>query len=803
MEKLPIQKVSSKDKTKKWFKDCTLAAVSMALSEVNNISLTNEEKQTNLNLYDGIVDVKELKKHFDTMKVFNANYTPSFKNFAVIRDKIDLLHGEYLERNEEYGVAVTDVNSLSIKSEERRQKTVELLQDALSGKIKDKEKLRESMRALQPDRFMSTLEKSANKLLNIIKKTNDIPRLKTEGMREALILGQAIFYVGVRNDNIFVRRCNPLNTYTVRSGNSNNVKDAEIVAEVRYLPRGKIIDEYGEYIKTKSVFSDILQNTLTSATGSGKLSAAEYNLYHQAFEGDNAYQFLKVGKSVGNTSLTDSEGNIRVVDVSWKGFRKIYKRKYYDEDAEVKYDYVSEYYTVNKDEGEELTVRYVAEWYKATLIGGELIVGEGVKEPRVISPDNPFESYSGYVGGYFNVVNNKSRSMVSLISPYVYLINLLFARAEDILSKNFGKIIELDLHNIPDGWDVPKVMRYMKQHGVRVKDSFKAGNKGIAQSKLAGMYNTSSKPLDMEVGSSIVHILDMIAKAEEQISKITGITPQRLGSISTRELVGNVERSRVSSSHITEYWFDRYEQIMLDLNYLLLNTGRQLLKSGVAFQAILDDYSYSVFEGTNEDFSNAQIDLFPVNTRKFKKLVGILENAVVQGLPNGQITYSELIKIFKTNNSFELIVEAQKLEDEKERKAKDAAKSQNEADVAKIEATTKLEMDKIKLKGELELQLESIRAKSRLDIKTIELDAKDYTDERSNFRDDNSNGIKDNIEIEKEKMSNEVKNRELNMKQFKDEEDIRLKEEELRLKEKEIVARQKSQNSSKPAQKKL
>ena len=40
----------------------------------------------------------------------------------------------------------------------------------------------------------------------------------------------------------------------------------------------------------------------------------------------------------------DTAGNVRVVRACWRSRRKIYKRKYYDEDGEVQKDFVDEFY---------------------------------------------------------------------------------------------------------------------------------------------------------------------------------------------------------------------------------------------------------------------------------------------------------------------------------------------------------------------------------------------------------------------------------------------------------------------------
>jgi len=788
MKQLPLQKVSSSAKTKQWFTECAKAAVSIATTELNSIALSAKEKQVNIDLYDSIIDEEELKNNFDTMKLFTGNYSPNFKNYAVIRDKIDLLYGEYLERGEEYGVAAIDTNSISMKLKERSKKASEILNELLVNDYSEEE-MKKKLKELDPSRFMSSLEKGANSLLSIVKKSNNLPFYKAEGFRESLITAQAIFHVGISNNRVVVRKTDPLNTYTVRSGSSNDVRDADVIVEIRYMSRGRIIDEFGEFIEGKRDFEDVVFNK--SVTGFlGDVSNAELDLYSLAFPGDSLHGFMTT-QSAGNTAISDSEGNLRVADITWAGYRKLFKRKYYGDNAEVLYDYVSEQYTPDKDKGEELTPRYVKEWYRATLVGSDLVVNQGVVEPRITSPSNPFESFSGYVGGYFNVVNNRAKSIVSLAAPHLYFLNVLYARVEDILSKNMGKIIELDLANIPDKWSVQQVMQYMKIHGIRVKDSFREGTRGAAQGRMAGMYNASSKPIDMEVGSSIQYIIGMMDKTEEQLSKITGITPQRLGAISNRELVGNVERSRIQSSHITEYWFNRYEKIMLDLNYTILSVAKQLVRDGVMFQSVLDDYSYSIFKEIPEGFNVAEFELFPVNTRKFKKLTNTLEQAVIQGLPNGQVTYTELIRLFKADSSFDMIVEAQRLDDSKEEKLQKAQEAERQHQV-QIEDMRKQAMaEQLKAEKEYEIMLENIRNQGRLDVKRMELDMKQYYDNTKENKDVNANGVEDGVELVKEQMRTDTKNRELDIKEEQMKIDERIKLRELELKKLDINTKNK------------
>jgi len=61
--------------------------------------------------------------------------------------------------------------------------------------------------------------------------------------------------------------------------------------------------------------------------------------------------------------------------------------------------------------------------------------------------------------------------------------------------------------------------------------------------------------LDLTMSNVIAEYIQLMDKIEQLAGTITGITEQRQGAISTSELVGNVERSVLQSSHITEPLF--------------------------------------------------------------------------------------------------------------------------------------------------------------------------------------------------------------------------------------------------------
>lgn len=57
---------------------------------------------------------------------------------------------------------------------------------------------------------------------------------------------------------------------------------------------------------------------------------------------------------------------------------------------------------------------------------------------------------------------------------------------------------------------------------------------------------------DLTMANTIDQYINLMDKIESMLSEISGVSKQREGSISSNELVGNVERSVVQSAHITE-----------------------------------------------------------------------------------------------------------------------------------------------------------------------------------------------------------------------------------------------------------
>jgi hypothetical protein len=751
--KFPIQKVSSAGKTKKWFKDSVIYGVDMALNENNAIKPDNKTIKENFRLYNGDRDSAEIKKNFDSVGLIGAQYSPSFRNFSTIRDRIDELVGEYIEKGVEYVIAAIDRDAINAKITEQREMIREAIQEIITNQeITSREAIQERLERVVNFKFMSKAEVAANKLLDYLKKANGLMYKEIEGFRNALITAAVFFDVNVRNKKLIIDLHSPDMVYAVRSGYSNDVRDSEIITVLEFLPPSRIIDRYSEFLKDKDVKDIIEGNVGSGMQGMAELNAKRELVFHSQ---EDLERFTRTnmsdGSQHGGTEIMDNDGNIRVATVKWIGYRNAYNRKYYDElSGEVQYDYVSEIYKANKAKGEELTVRWFPEVHVGTLIGADKVIDAKVAEYQFNSTREPSRNISGFVGGYFNVGNEKAKSLVDYTKSYLYLRDSIFARIEDLMSKNIGKAIELDLAKKPKSWSVKKVLYYLKRYGIMVVNSFNEGTKGKSQGKLIGQYNQGgSKVLDAELGISIRYMMELLQLVDTMIARSTGVTDQRLGAINTRELVGNVERSRIQSSLITEIWFNRYEQIILDLYSTILEVGKRTIDDDERLQFVLDDTSYAMIKDGLKELKSTKLGLFPVNSVKYAKLKNVLEQLAIQAIPNGNMSVEQLISLYDSNSMAEMIDKQYAISAKNKKIQMELEKAREAAKLKEVEMTKQLEENQARLEHNFDMQVEKLRGDYKVLIKKMEVQDSALSDHIKAISSITSDSIKQGIEGDK------------------------------------------------------
>jgi hypothetical protein len=235
--------------------------------------------------------------------------------------------------------------------------------------------------------------------------------------------------------------------------------------------------------------------------------------------------------------------------------------------------------------------------------------------------------------------------MVDMMKPLQYMYNATADKLNKLLARNIGKIIQLNLSLVPEGWTVDKWLYYAKMNGIAVIDPMKEGNVGVAKGKMAGMFNMPTT-IDTELGNSIQNMIQLLEYIKNQMSEITGITKQRQGQISNRETVGGVERSTLQSSHTTRWYFAKHNDTKKRVIEAFLELAKVTMKGKTKkFQYILPDHSQQLLTIEGDDFAECDYGLVVddgYDTQALNQEIAQIAQAAMQ---NSTLTFSTYLKI--------------------------------------------------------------------------------------------------------------------------------------------------------------
>lgn len=657
----PSQKRPYSKKTKQWRKDCTDAGESYALWRDSGLRKSNYNKRVNYNLYSDILDQNDIEKTCNPLGILGLNAPAKMQNYPICNPKIDVLVGESIKRKFDWKVNVVNPDAISKKEEELKEAFTQLMTSHLQEEV-DEKKQQEDLRKFQQFRnyeYQDLRERRATHVLKYLHHQQRLEKKFADGMKDALISAEEIYQADIVVGEPILRKLNPLNVYCVRSGESNLIEDSDIILITGYHSPGQIIDEYNDELTPSDIDSieTGFDKRPTSALGIDIGRKPDLQLRTDEsidlaiLKNDN----LNYGQGI------DTFGNIRVTKVYWRSLRKMLKVKSYDQFGDVQYDLQDENYKIDITKGEEATELWIGEWWEAHKIGGGLNGTDSndraiyVKmQPRPVqfrSMENPSKCHPGIVGTIYNTNDNQGVSLMDRMKPYQYLYNVLAYNSELSVAKNYGKIMRLNLADIPENWQIDQWLSFAQGMNVAVYDSFKEGQKGAAQGKLAGSMNQNSPVIDMEMGNTIQLYMNMMAFIKQQMGEISGVNDQRLGQIETREAVNNVERSLSQTSAITEYWFTEHEYVKLRVLEVLLETAKFAWRGkSKKFQYIGDDGAQILFELDGDEFNECEYGLQITSGPVTQELLGVMKSSAQAALQAGILNFSQLLDIYSTDS---------------------------------------------------------------------------------------------------------------------------------------------------------
>ena len=780
----PRQKLPLSKKGKKWQEDC----VNYIIGEGNVTSGGNStsyygELQTYYNLYNSIFDEKDFKSITNPFKVEDG-FPATPHDFNIIRPKVDLLIGEETKRPLNFRVIRTSQEATSEMQEKEKQMILQYIEAAITARMSPEEAQQfqeqlQSGEVMPPEQiakymdkdYKDIVENTAYHTLTYLREKLDLDNEFIKGWKDGLISGREIYYVGVLNAEPYVERVNPIYFSYDKSPDLEFIEDGSWCCRKMRMPITEVYDRYYDKIEEKDL--DKLEEMIGSTPGRNLGDRSPVDMGIQLRIYDNPI-FEGAGKSLVN-----------VWHCCWKSFKKIFYVTTTDDAGQPQINIVDETY---QPVGNEISVEpdWIIEVWEGYRAGSDLYFGVQPIEYQHVSIDNPNSQKLPYCGAIYSNTNSKPRSLVSILKPLQYMYIVLWYRLELAIARDKGKVVNMDITQIPKSMNISpaKWMHYLSSVGVNFINPYEEGwNIPGREGGKPAQFNQITA-LDLTMSNVIAEYIQLMDKIEELAGTISGITQQREGAVSSSEMVGNVERSVVQSSHITEPLFWVHNQCKRRVLNMLLNTAKGAWEeTGKQKLQYIFDNGERAFLDITPKFYYEDMDVFVSDTSKDLENIQKLQQLIQPAMQNGA-SLLEAAEIL-TNDNFNII--KQKLKDmqtrqEQVQQQQQEAEAQQQQQLQQMQNESK-QQELMLQEAQMDLQRYQIDQDNQTKIAVAQINAYRGTEEL----DQDQNGIPDPIEIgkqaiEQQKINQEAYNKRYEAKQKREIEDQKIQLEKDKMK---------------------
>lgn len=738
----PRQQLPFSKKTKDWRRQCVDWAEGKTFFNHSLVRKSVIHKKINYDLLNGKLHMDDLQLVLNPNNL-DAGFIPEqIQHYPIMNSKLNVLRGEESKRVFDYRVVITNPNAISEIEENKKNEIMSRMQQIIQDSSQSEEEFEAELDKIN-DYFtyewQDMREVRANALLNHYIKELNIPFIFNTGFMDAMTIGEEIYQCDIIGGEPCIERVNPMKIRVFKSGYSNRIEDADLIIMEDYWSPGKIIDTYYDVLTKKDMeYIEKAPNYLDSPAKDSmdnideRYGFIDATMVDDRMTAGEGFYFDAQGlfPDVTSSSLLpyDLAGNLRVLRIYWKSRRKIKKVKSYDQQTgEEIFTFYPETYVINKDLGEEEEIFYINEAWEGTKIGDSIYVN---MRPRVVQYNrlnNPSRCHFGIVGSIYNLNDSKPFSLVDMMKPYSYLYDAIHDRLNKLLSKNWGKILELDLSKVPAGWDISKWLYYAKTNNLAVIDSFKEGNIGAATGKLAGALNNASRGvIDAELGNIIQQNINLLEFIKLEMSEVAGISKQREGQISNRETVGGVERATLQSSHITEWLFIQHDDIKRRALECFLETAKIALKGrNMKFQYILSDNSMRVMDIDGDEFAEADYGLVVDNGNSIQELQQKLDMLAQAALQNQTLNFSTIMKLYNSSS----LAEKQRMVEKNERELMERQEQMQQQQIEAQQQQAQMEAQMKEADMQLRDQMNIRDNETKVLVATISANSKSQEDD--------------------------------------------------------------------------
>lgn len=782
----PPQQLSFRSKGKEWRQKHLDWADTKSYWNYGLIRNTAIHKKINYDLVNGIIHMKDIANTINPDGIKGSFIPNKIQHYPIINSKLNVLRGEASKRVFDYRVIITNPTSISeIETKKKdevynavleliKEQNAELYQQAqMEQQQQQMEQQQAQEQGQQPQQsayqqgqaqqafeeklkritdyytyqYQDIREMRGNTLLHHYSKEQNFNVMFNDGLMDAMTVGEELYQCEIVGGEPRVKRLNNLKVSAFGCGYSNKIEDADVIIIEDYWGLGSIYDAFYDALTP----SDVKKLEQMGATGE---PASPDNMNsideRQGFvrrpmitdvivnPEDDIY--FNPAAAYGDAAISqlspfDGEGNIRVLRMYWKSRRKIKKVTSFDpQTGEEIQKFYDEDYIIDKAKGEIEKIYWINQAWEGTKIGKDIYVNIRPCPVQYNSISNPSKCSFGIIGTIYSLNENKPFSLVDMMKPYAYLYDVIHAKMERFIARDYGFLVNVDLAKMPRGWSFEKYMHYAKTLGILIQDSFNEGNIGSATGKLAGALNNNSvggiQASQMEVIRAYTEILEYVRNV---MSEIVGISRQREGQVSNRETVGGVERATLQSSYITEWLFLKHEDTIKRVLEAFLETAKIAMKGkSKKFQYISDDFANKLIDIDGDEFAECDYGLVVDNSDASQTLKQNMEMLAQAALQNQVLSFSTIMKLYGTASLAEKQRMVEKDEQEKIQQAQQSQQEQLQQQQEAVQMQMQLQQQQLQLQelmnqrdNETKIEVANIQANNKVQTTAMQIEGAD------------------------------------------------------------------------------
>ena len=714
-------KLPSKNLIKGWVSDiAAFASDNLSVHNSEHVRASVHDARINLDLYDGTIDPSDFVSMVNPMELSTLDVSRELHHYPIAAPILDLLTGEEINKPYEPIIEITNNVGMQGKSQRRREYVdiqMQKLEQSFEG---DEKQLAQEVKRLtkyMKYTYKDIKEMKASALFDEYYKKLNVEAKMVEGYRGMWNTAEEAYAIDIVNKEPTFEILDTTKLRTWGSSNSSRMEDADILAYENHFSAGKLIDMYGDLL-SKTDIDDILEGNIQSS-----------KTFDAGLITDG--QFIPVGSIQGNEfglGTTDSNGNIRHLRIRWKAYVE-YHRIAFKDPATGEEQEKLRFKAYKLQDGEARTGKtWGYQWWICTLIGDSIIVDAKQQPILNKSVSKVSEGHPGVVGEVYNMVNRVAIPAMTKMRSQQYMYDVIMDNIIVAMSKNIGPILDMDMSKKPDNWDVKKWLSFIYKYNMKFKDSFREINKGSAKGQLAGNLTSGQDSVQqLDFGNYIQQLMQLAEYMRKSAPESIGISQQRLGSVGTRETVGGVERATSQSSHVTEWYSFKHENVKNRACDLLVNAAIVALDSNPKLmETMVEDRVLRQLDIVEDDFSNTDLGIRVTDSTKAHEYKNILEQSAHAHMQNGG-KFGFVFDILFSNSMAEKrrLIEAQEDEDRQAMQEEQARESEQiqtalEAEQADKQADRDAEKYKVDLEAKVKLKMKQMDVL----VKTADTDQK-------------------------------------------------------------------------------